>query len=119
MIKVLYNKEGQITDLWAINEIPSTPYIEITDEQHKQILKKDCYIVKDGELFNIENEERYILQKAEEEKAKHCALILKKIQDLEKHQARCIREIIISNSQEASLRLKDFEKQIEDLRKQL
>lgn len=119
MIKVLYNNDGQITDLWAINETPTSKYIEITKEQHLEIVNNDCYIVKNGALFNIENEESYILKKTKEENEKKRNEILKKIQDIEKQQSRCIREIIISNNQEASSRLKDFEKQIEYLRKEL
>lgn len=38
MIKVLYDENsGEIKDFWAIDEIPTTPYIEIQETEHEVI----------------------------------------------------------------------------------
>lgn len=119
MIKVLYKEDGTITDFWAIKEIPTTHYIEISEELHAQIINKDNYIVKNGEIFDISQTSEYINKVNDLEKTKRQTQIKEQISEIEYQQNRAIREVLLNNNEFSKSKLEEIERQIQELRTQL
>lgn len=119
MIKVLYKEDGTITDFWAINEIPSTPYIEISEELHLEISTKDNYIVQNGSIVDITKSQDYISKKEEETNQERKTEIKAQISNIELQQNRAIREILLNNNEYSKSKLQEIEMQIQELRLQL
>lgn len=119
MIKVLYREDGTIADFWAVKEIPTASYIEISDEIHSQIINKDHYIVQNGAILDISNTPLYISKINEEENIKRQNEIKAQILNIETQQNRAIREVLLNNNEYSKSKLEEIERQIENLRTQI
>ncbi len=119
MIKVLYDETGSITDFWAVERIPDSAFIEISEDVHKQIVDKDNYIVQNGKLLDISYTEAYKSQKLLEAKIESDLIIKNKILELEQKQNRSLREIILSGDDLSKSKLCEIESEIISLREQL
>ncbi len=119
MIKVLYNEDGTITDFWAIEDIPATPFIEISEDDHKMILNKDSYKVINNKLTDVSDTEEYKIRKNEEDKIEKQRKIKEQMIEIEKQQARAIRELMISDNDYSRSKILAIETQMQELRDQL
>lgn len=119
MIKVLYDNDGFIKEFWAVNVIPDSQYIEISEETHKKIAGKDNFKIIDGKLADISNSQEYIDLQETKNKEQKIQALKEEINTVEKEQNRAIREMIIFPNETAKNRLHELNKKIEKLRSQL
>ncbi len=119
MVKVLYDINGNIVDYWAVTDIPESPYIEITEQQHCEIINKGCYKVIDASLTDISSTEAYQKEQASIEKKQHDKIVKEQILYLEQSQNRAVREFILTGSEDIKQKLLEIESNIANLRSSL